>query len=108
MSEINANATVTLNVNGKQAQNMLEQLKKQATELEQKITDAAAAGDKVKLQKFQRELRATNRQIAHIESATEGVENVLKRLDNASPKELSRTLRQLKSSLNGIEKGTVE
>ena len=108
MSEINANATVTLNVNGKQAQNMLEQLKKQATELEQKITDAAAAGDKVKLQKFQRELRATNRQIAQIESATEGVENVLKRLDNASPKELSRTLRQLKSSLNGIEKGTVE
>ena len=34
MSDINANATVTLTVNGKQAQNMLEQLKRQAADLE--------------------------------------------------------------------------
>ena len=106
MSDINANATVTLTVNGKQAQNMLEQLKKQAVELEDKITKAAAAGDKVQLKKFQRELRQTHRQIAQIESATQGVENVMKRLDQASPKELSRTLRELKKQLNGIERGS--
>ena len=57
MSDINANATVTLTVNGKQAQNMLEQLKRQASDLEDKITKAAAAGDKVQLKKFQRELK---------------------------------------------------
>lgn len=108
MSDINANATVTLTVNGKQAQNMLEQLKRQASDLEDKITKAAAAGDKVQLKKFQRELRQTRRQIGQIESATQGVENVLKRLDKASPKELSRTLRELKKSLNGIERGTDE
>ena len=106
MSDINANATVTLTVNGKQAQNMLEQLKKQAVELEDKITKAAAAGDKVQLKRFQRELRQTHRQIAQIESATQGVENVMKRLDQASPKELSRTLRELKKQLNGIERGS--
>ena len=104
MSDINANATVTLTVNGKQAQNMLEQLKKQAVELEDKITKAAAAGDKVQLKRFQRELRQTHRQIAQIESATQGVENVMKRLDQASPKELSRVLRELKKQLNGIER----
>ena len=106
MSDINANATVTLTVNGKQAQNMLEQLKKQAVELEDKITRAAAAGDKVQLKRFQRELRQTHRQIAQIESATQGVENVMKRLDQASPKELSRVLRELKKQLNGIERGS--
>ena len=106
MSDINANATVTLTVNGKQAQNMLEQLKKQAAELEEKIVKAAAAGDKVQLKRFQRELRQTHRQIAQIESATQGVENVMKRLDQASPKELSRTLKELKKQLNGIERGS--
>ena len=108
MSDINANATVTLTVNGKQAQNMLEQLKQQASDLEDKITKAAAAGDKVQLKKFQRELKQTRRQIGQIESATQGVENVLKRLDKASPKELNRTLKELKRSLNGIERGTDE
>lgn len=108
MSDINANATVTLTVNGKQAQNMLEQLKRQASDLEDKITKAAAAGDKVQLKKFQRELKQTRRQIGQIESATQGVENVLKRLDKASPKQLNRTLKELKKSLNGIERGTDE
>ena len=108
MSDVNANATVTLTVNGKQAQNMLEQLKRQASDLEDKITKAAAAGDKVQLKKFQRELKQTRRQIGQIESATQGVENVLKRLDKASPKELNRTLKELKKSLNGIERGTDE
>ena len=92
MSDINANATVTLTVNGKQAQNMLEQLKRQASDLEDKITKAAAAGDKVQLKKFQRELKQTRRQIGQIESATQGVENVMKRLDKASPKELATRL----------------
>ena len=87
MSDINTNATVTLTVNGKQAQNMLEQLKKQAAELEDKITKAAAAGDKVQLKRFQRELRQTHRQIAQIESATQGVENVMQRLDSNHPKQ---------------------
>lgn len=108
MSDINANAMVTLTVNGKQAQNMLEQLKRQASDLEDKITKAAAAGDKVQLKKFQRELKQTRRQIGQIESTTQGVENVMKRLDKASPKELSRTLKELKKSLNGIERGTDE
>ena len=108
MSDINANATVTLTVNGKQAQNMLEQLKRQAGDLEDKITKAAAAGDKVQLKKFQRELKQTRRQIGQIESATQGVENVMTRLDKASPKELNRTLKELKKSLNGIERGTDE
>ena len=108
MSSINANATVTLTVNGKQAQDMLDSLKKKSQDLEKAIENAAKAGNKAELKKLQKELRQTNRQIAQIESATVGVEKVLKNLDKASPKELNKTLSTLRSQLNGIERGTVE
>ena len=87
---------------------MLDSLKKKSVDLEKAIEDAAKAGDKAKLTRLQRELRQTNRQIAQIESATAGVERVLKNLDKASPKELQKTLTTLRGQLNGIERGTVE
>ena len=108
MSSINANATVTLTVNGKQAEDMLAKLKSQASNLEKAIEKAAAAGNKSQLTRLKKELKETNRQISQIESASKGVENVLARLDQASPKELNRTLSQLKRSLNGLERGSEE
>jgi len=108
MSSINTNATVTLTVNGKQAQDMLDNLKKKSQDLEKAIEGAAKAGNKAELKKLQKELKQTNRQIAQIESATFGVEKVLKNLDRATPKELNKTLHTLKQQLNGIERGTVE
>ena len=108
MSNINANATVTLTVNGKQAQEMLDNLKQKSVELEKAIEKAARAGNKTDLKRLQKELRQTNRQISQIESATVGVERVLKNLDKATPKELNRTLSTLKKQLNGIERGTTE
>lgn len=85
---------------------MLDGLKKKSVELEKAIEDAAKAGNKAQLTRLQRELRQTNRQIAQIESATVGVEKVLKNLDKATPKELNKTLSTLRSQLNGIERGT--
>ncbi|SEA36886.1 phage tail tape measure protein, TP901 family, core region [Xylanibacter ruminicola] len=106
MSSINTNATVTLTVNGKQAQDMLDNLTKKSKDLEHAIENAAKAGNKVELKRLQKELKQTNRQIAQIESATAGVEKVLKNLDKATPKELNKTLATLKKQLNGIERGT--
>ncbi|MDO4985114.1 MAG: phage tail tape measure protein [Prevotella sp.] len=108
MSSINTNATVTLTVNGKQAQDMLDNLKKKSQDLEHAIENAAKAGNKVELKRLQKELKQTNRQIAQIESASVGVEKVLKNLDKATPKELNKTLATLKKQLNGIERGTEE
>ena len=81
MSNINTNATVTLTVNGRQAEDMLQRLRSQATNLEKAIDKAAKAGNKQQLTKLKRELKETNRQITQIESAAKGVEEVLKRLD---------------------------
>ena len=108
MSDINTNATVTLTVNGKQAQDMLDNLKRKSQDLEKAIEGAAKAGNKTELKRLQKELKQTNRQIAQIESATVGVEKVLKQLDKATPKELNKTLSTLKKQLNGIERGTTE
>lgn len=108
MSNINTNATVTLTVNGKQAEDMLLKLKSQAANLEKAIEKAAAAGNKQQLTKLKRELKETNRQISQIENAAKGVEHVLQRLDETSPKELNRTLAQLKLNLNGLERGSEE
>lgn len=108
MSNINTNATVTLTVNGKQAEDMLLKLKSQAANLEKAIEKATAAGNKQQLTKLKRELKETNRQISQIENAAKGVEHVLQRLDETSPKELNRTLSQLKRNLNGLERGSEE
>lgn len=108
MSNINTNATVTLTVNGKQAEDMLLKLKSQAANLEKAIEKTAAAGNKQQLTKLKRELKETNRQISQIENAAKGVEHVLQRLDETSPKELNRTLSQLKRNLNGLERGSEE
>lgn len=108
MSNINTNATVTLTVNGKQAEDMLLKLKSQAANLEKAIEKAAATGNKQQLTKLKRELKGTNRQISQIENAAKGVEHVLQRLDETSPKELNRTLAQLKRNLNGLERGSEE
>lgn len=108
MSNINTNATVTLTVNGKQAEDMLLKLKSQAANLEKAIEKAAAAGNKQQLTKLKRELKETNRQISQIENAAKGVEHVLQLLDETSPKELNQTLAQLKRNLNGLERGSEE
>ena len=108
MSNINTNATVTLTVNGKQAEDMLLKLKSQAANLEKAIEKAAAAGNKQQLTKLKHELKETNRQISQIENAAKGVEHVLQRLNETSPKELNRTLSQLKRNLNGLERGSEE
>ena len=104
MSELNTNATVTLTVNGRQAQEMLDNLRQKATQLEASIDKARRAGDKATLKRLQKELNQTNAQIKQIQSATASAEDVMRRLDRATPKQLNQTLTVLRRQLNGIER----
>lgn len=70
MSDLNTRATVTLQVNGQQAEQTLQQLKSNALQLETAISKAAAAGNKTDLRRLRKELTDTKRQIREIESAT--------------------------------------
>lgn len=106
MANYTSTANVILSVNGKQAQKMLTQLEKDARRLEKQITKAATAGDKASMKKLQRELNSTKRIMDQIKGSSASVDNTLRRLDKASPKELNKALKQLQQQLNAIQRGT--
>ena len=106
MANYTSTANVVLSVNGKQAQQMLSSLEKDAKRLERQIAAASKAGDKASMKKLQRELNQTNRLMDQLKGASASTERILSRLDKATPTELNKTLRQLKNELNGIERGT--
>ncbi|MDD7404508.1 MAG: phage tail tape measure protein, partial [Bacteroidales bacterium] len=106
MANYNTTANVVLSVNGRQAQQMLSTLQREASNLEKKIAKAALAGDKATMRKLQRELSNTNRMINQLQGSAASVDQVLRRLDKSSPKELNKALKTLQSELSGIQRGT--
>lgn len=106
MANYSSTANVVLSVNGKQAQQMLATLEKDAKRLEKQIARAATAGDKATMKKLQRELSSTNKLIQQMKGSAASVEQVLSRLDRATPKELNKTLKTLQQQLNGIQRGS--
>lgn len=106
MASYNTTAKVVLSVNGRQAQQVLSSLQQEATKLKKKLERAGRAGDKASMRKLQRELSSTNRMIQQLQGSANTAEEVLRRMDKASPKELQKTLRTLQQQMNGIERGS--
>lgn len=106
MSDYTTNASVNLNVNGKEVEETLAKLKQRASDYRDAIAKAAKEGNKTELKRLRKELKATEREIKSIQSATINVADVLKRLDSATPKELKSTLKQLTKELKNMERGT--
>ena len=106
MAQYNTKAEVVVTVNGTQARKMLSQLEGDAKRLEKGIAAAADKGDKVSMKKLQKELTNTNRLIDQMRGSAATADDVLRRLDTATPKELQKTLRQLNTQLNSMQRGT--
>ncbi len=106
MANYTSTANVVLSVNGKQAQKMLSTLEKDAQRLERQLAKAASAGDKATMKKLQRELKSTQRIMEQLKGSSASVDQTLRRLDKASPKELNKALKLLQQQLNGIQRGT--
>lgn len=106
MANYNTTANIVLSVNGRQAQRMLATLEKDARRLERQLAKASVAGNKASMKKFQRELNATNKAMDQLRGKAFSVDSVLRRLDQATPKELNRALKQLQQELNGLQRGT--
>ncbi len=97
MSDYTTKATSIFEVNGTQAKEELSRLKKHAEEVREALMQAWKTGDTTAQKGLQKELNKTEKQIHKIQSEIVNVEQVLKRLDKATPKELQQTLpRQLK------------
>ena len=108
MADSNTKTTVTLEVNGTQAQSTLDGLRKIAEQTRQAMDKAAAAGDRITLQKLRKELNRTEKSIKDMESTGAHLQKVMANLGKASPNELQRTLTILKKQLNYIERGSKE
>jgi TP901 family phage tail tape measure protein len=106
MANYTSTANIVLSVNGKQAQKMLRSLEKDAQRLEKQIAKAIASGDKASMKKYQRELNRTNTLMEQLQGKAQTAEQVLRRLDKATPRELQKTLSTLQSQLNGIQRGS--
>lgn len=106
MSDYATKATSILEVNGTQAKEELTRLKKHAEDVREALMQAWKTGDTTAQKGLQKELNKTEKQIRKIQSETVNVEQVLKRLDKATPKELQQTLRRLEKDLKNIERGS--
>ena len=99
MSNINDKATVSLFVNGEQAQQAMARLSKEADVLRQSLQAALAAGDKKQANKLQRDLNKVTKELNRTESAAKGTGIVLRDLANTSIHGLNSALKYLEKQL---------
>lgn len=106
MAKFSSTAQVNLQINGKQANKVMDDLQKKAQDLQKEISKAAASGDKIRMAQLQKELRETQHIMKMFAVDTVNASKVLQALDKASPKELQKTLKELQKELNKLERGS--
>lgn len=107
MSGIKDTATVTLNVNGAQAKQMMSDLEAKIKQTEATISSLKAnMADPKDVEKARKQLKTYQKQLDEMKSATEGVNKALGNLDTATPRELEKALRTLNKQLKDMTPGT--
>lgn len=106
MSNINDKATVSLFVNGEQAEAAMERLREKAKTLDKQLQAAMAAGDKKSANKLQREINQVTKELNKTESAAKGTGLVLDNLANSSLYGLRSALKHLERELKATKPNT--
>ena len=100
MSNYTDKTTVSLFVNGEQAKDEMEKLRKKAEDLDKQLQAAMTAGDKKKAKSLQRELDQVNKAFNRTESAAKGTGVVLNNLSNSSIHGLRNALKYLRREMS--------
>jgi TP901 family phage tail tape measure protein len=95
----NEKATSSVFLNGEQAKNELNILGKKAKELRDAIRQANEAGDEKAFAKYNKELKATEKQMNQLQKESFDVKKVLDNLSGSSIKDLEKAQRQLNAQL---------
>lgn len=103
-------AEVILKVNDKKAREKLEKLQAQAADLRQKFADAFRKGDTRGIDSINKELQKVDKQINNMRINAANIRAAMERLDQASPRELQRTIKLINNELNSgrVKRGTKE
>lgn len=106
MSGIKDTATVTLNVNGAQAKQMMSDLEAKIKQTEARIDSMKAAmADPKDIEKAKKQLTTYRKQLDEMKSAAEGVNKALGNLDSATPRQLEKALRTLNKQMKDMTPG---
>lgn len=106
MSNINDKATVSLFINGEQAEDAMKRLSENAAALKTQLEAAMTAGDKKSAKSLQRELEKVNKELNRTESAAKGTNIVLDNLANSSIHGLRNALKYLEKELRMTKPNT--
>ena len=102
----NNSVSVSVRINGKDAENELSRLKQEVESLRTAFIKAGEAGDRAMAEKFRKEVVKTESKIRQMESGVKACQRVFAQLDKASPADLQRALKFLNSELKNIERGS--
>lgn len=107
MSGIRDTATVTLNVNGAQAKQMMADIEAKIKQTEATIESLKKSmADPKDIEKAKKQLKTYQKQLDEMRSATEGVNRALENIELATPRELEKALRTLNRQLKDMVPGS--
>lgn len=107
MSNLSQTTTVTLQMNGTQAQKVLNDLKKSLDAAKQKVEDLQTAKASPKdIEKARREVQRLQRQYDEARSSIEVVNDVISNLDKVSLRTLEKNLKTLNKQFKDAEQGS--
>lgn len=101
---------VILKVNSKEAQDKLRKLEEQASDLRQKFAEAFSKGDTRGVDDINKKLQKVNKEINNMRTNAANIQAAMVRLNEASPRELQRTIKLINNELNSgrVKRGTKE
>lgn len=106
MPDISTKATVGIELNTQPVGRKIAELETKLDKLNERKRQFEAAGDQKGLVKIQKEINKVSRQLDTARTASERCKAALAKLNESSPKELRHTLKQLKSDLDHMERGS--
>ena len=106
MPDISTKATVGIELNTQPVGRKIAELETKLDKLNEKKRQFEAAGDQKGLVKIQKDINEVSRQLDNARTASERCKAALAKLNEASPKELRHTLKQLKADLDHMERGS--
>lgn len=95
-------------INGQQAKDELEKLKKKVTETRDAMNQAYAAGNKALGDKLQKELKQSQKEMNSFKIQTRDVSETLEKLSDASISQLHKAAQTLNAQMKGLSSNTKE
>jgi TP901 family phage tail tape measure protein len=101
-------ANAVVNLDGRNAENQLKDLKQRAAEVRKEMIELGKANDKAGYDRKEKELKLINQQMRQLKAETFNVAQVMKNLNGTNLNDLQRSQRAITAELSKMSRGTSE